>query len=152
MKLNKTLAIAALMAGGLIAASTLQAQDSGNTPPAGEHHGGPGGPGGMHRPNADMIAKELGLTDDQKTQLKAALEDTMAKMKALHDDTSLSADDKKAKMKEIRDANQAKMKEILTPEQFAKWQKHMQQHRPGGPSGEKGGDKKEAGGDAPPKE
>jgi Spy/CpxP family protein refolding chaperone len=142
MKLNKTLALAALMAGGLIAANTLQAQDSTNTPPAGEHHGGPGG---MHRPNAEMIAKELGLTDDQKTQIKAALEDTMAKFKALHDDTSLSADDKKAKMKEIRDANQAKMKEILTPEQFAKWQKHMQQHRPGGPGGEKGGD-------APPKE
>jgi Spy/CpxP family protein refolding chaperone len=147
MKLNKTLALAALMAGGLFAASTLQAQDSTNTPPAGEHHGGPGGPGGMRgRPNADMMAKELGLTDDQKTQVKAALEDMQSKMKALHDDTSASPEDKKAKFKEIRDANQAKMKEILTPEQFTKLQSHMPKGR--GP----GGDKKAPGADAPPKE
>jgi Spy/CpxP family protein refolding chaperone len=141
MKLNKTLALTALMAGGLFAASTLQAQDATNTPPAGEHHGGPGGPGGMRgRPNADMIAKELGLTDDQKAQVKAAIEDTQSKMKALRDDTSLSPEDKKAKFKEIRDANMAKMKEILTPEQFTKWQSHMPKgHGPGGPGGDKGG-------------
>jgi Spy/CpxP family protein refolding chaperone len=145
MKLNKTLALVALMAGGLFAASTLQAQDSTNTPPAGEKHGGPGG---MHgRPNAEMMAKELGLTDDQKAQVKAAMEDMQSKAKALREDTSISAEDKKAKFKEIRDANQAKMKEILTPEQFAKFQKHMQ-HRPGGP----GSDKKAPGSDAPPKE
>jgi Spy/CpxP family protein refolding chaperone len=143
MKLNKTLALAALMAGGLFAASTLQAQDSTNTPPAGEHHGGPGGMRG--RPNAEMLAKQLGLTDDQKAQVKALMEEQKSKMEAL------PPEDRKTKGKEIRDAYVAKMKEILTPEQFAKWQTRWQQHRPGGPGGP-GGDKKGPGGDAPPKE
>lgn len=138
MKLNKTFALAALVAGSLFAGSALQAQDSTNAP-AGEKH--PGGPGGMHRPpSADMIAKDLGLTDDQKAKVKALLEDTQSKMKALHDDTSVSKEDKKTKFKEIRDGNQAQMKEILTAEQYDKWQKKMQQHRPpGGPGGDKGG-------------
>ena len=137
MKLNKTFALVALVAGSLFAGTALQAQDSTNAP-AGEKH--PGGPGGMHRPpSADMIAKDLGLTDDQKAKVKAVLEDTQSKMKALREDTSLSREDKKAKFKEIREGNQAKMKEILTPEQYDKWQKKMQQHRPpGGPSGPSG--------------
>ena len=147
MKLNKTLALAAIIAGSLFAATALQAEDSTNTP-AGDKHAG--GPGGMHRaPSADQIAKDLGLTDDQKAKVKVVLEDTQSKMKALHDDTSMSKEDKKTKFKEIRDGNQAKMKEILTPEQYDTWQKKMQQHRPpGGP----GGDKKGPGSDAPPKE
>jgi Spy/CpxP family protein refolding chaperone len=137
MKLNKTFALVALVAGSLFAGTALQAQDSTNAP-AGEKH--PGGPGGLHgRPNADMIAKDLGLTDDQKAKVKAALEDTQLKMKALRDDTSLSKEDKKAKFKEIREANQAKMKEILTPEQYEKWQKKVQEHRPAGGSGGQGG-------------
>lgn len=123
MKMTKTLALAALIAGSLIAGSNLQAQDSTNTPPAGGMRG---------RPNAEQIAKDLSLTDEQKTKVKAALEEQQTKMKALRADNSLSAEDKKTKMKELRDANQAKMKEILTPEQFAKWQK-LQPARKGGP-------------------
>jgi len=60
-------------------------------------------------------------------------------MKALRADTSLSAEDKKAKGKEIREAMQAKMKEILTPDQLEKWQK-MQRNRPGGGKPAAGGD------------
>ena len=151
MKLNKTLALAAVMAGSLFAAGALQAQDATNTPPAGGQHSG----GLRGRPNIDQIAKDLGLTDDQKAQVKAALDDTQAKLKALRDDSSLSAEDKKAKVKEIRDANQAKMKEILTPEQFAKWQKHAPHNRPpgggaGGPP--QGGGNKPPGADAPPQQ
>jgi periplasmic protein CpxP/Spy len=125
MKLTKTLAFAALVAGSLLAGTALQAQDSTNTPPAGKHTGGPG----MHgRPNIDQMAKELNLTDDQKTKVEAAMQDQQAKMKALHSDTSLSKEDRHAKVKEIHEGFTAKMKEILTPDQFEKWQKHMQHH------------------------
>ena len=134
MKLNKTFALAAIVAGSLFAGTTLQAQDSTNTPPAGEKH--PGGPGGMHgRPNIDMIAKDLGLTDDQKAKVKTILEDQQTKMKALREDTSLSLEAKKAKAKAMRDTFIASMKEILTPEQLAKWQQHMQHNRPPGGTG-----------------
>jgi Spy/CpxP family protein refolding chaperone len=53
-------------------------------------------------------------------------------MKALREDTSLSQEDRRAKMKEIRDAMQAKIKEILTPEQYKKWEKHLRQNRKAG--------------------
>ena len=127
MKLNKTLALTALVAGSLFAGSTLQAQDSTNTPP--------NGPGMHGRPNVDQIAKELSLTDDQKAKVKAVLEDTQKQMRSLREDTSLSQDDKRTKGKEIREAMQAKMKEILTADQYAKWQQHMQHNRPSGGAG-----------------
>lgn len=128
MKMTKTLALAALVAGSLLTGTTLQAQDT----PAGKPPGIQGGPGMRGRPNIDQIAKELNLTDDQKTKLKAAMDDQMTKMKALRENTSLSAEDKRTKSKEIREEFQAKVKEILTPEQLEKWQKHMQRGRPAG--------------------
>jgi len=141
MKLNKTIALVALVAGSLFAAGALQAQDSTNTPPAGKH---PGGPGMRPRPGLEQMAKELNLTDDQKAKVKAAMEDQMTKMKAVHEDANLSPEDKRAKMKEIHDGFVAQMKTILTPEQFEKWQKHMQQ-RPHPPKGD--GNQPPAGGD-----
>lgn len=126
MKLTKTLTLAALVGATLLAGSNaLQAQDA---PPA-KHSGTPGMRG---RPNIDQIAKNLNLTEDQKAQFKAALEDQQTKMKALRSDTSLSQEDKKAKAKEIREATQAKIKAILTPEQFEKMHKGMQHKRQAG--------------------
>jgi Spy/CpxP family protein refolding chaperone len=133
MKLTKTLTLAALVAGGLLAGSTaLQAQDNTNTPPAGAPPANTHSiPPGIHRRNAEMIAKDLGLTDDQKAKVQAALEDRQQKMMGLRSDTSVAPQDKRAKAKEIQEAFTAKMKEILTPDQFAKWQKPMQpQMRP----------------------
>ncbi len=123
MKLTKTLTLAAIVAAGLLAGSTaLQAQEA---PPA-KH-------AGMHgRPNIDQIAKDLNLTDDQKTQFKAAMQDQQTKLKTLRSDTSVSQEDKKAKAKEIREATQAKLKEILTPEQLKKLHKEMQHNRKAG--------------------
>lgn len=120
MKLTKTLTLAAIVAAGLLAGSTaLQAQDA---PPANRS--------GMHgRPNIDQIAKDLNLTDDQKTQFKAAFKDQQTKMKALRSDTSVSKEDRKAKAREIREATQTKIKEILTPEQFKKFREEIQHHR-----------------------
>jgi len=123
--MTKTLALAALVAGSLFAGSTLQAQDSTNTPPA-------GAPGMRARQD---FAKELNLTDAQKPKFKEIMQGAMEKRKALREDTSLSAEDKKAKAKELREGMQAKMKEILTPEQLTKWQAMQKNRGPGGPGG-----------------
>lgn len=131
MKMTKTIALVALVAGSLLAGTALQAQDAPKEKPPGAQ-GGLGGPGMRGRPNADQIAKDLSLTDAQKTKLKAALEEQQAKMKALRADTSLTQEEKKVKAKELREANQAKMKEILTPEQLEKWQKMQRSRGPGG--------------------
>jgi Spy/CpxP family protein refolding chaperone len=144
MKLNKTLALIALVGASLLAGATLQAQDEPKDKPPGDHGGpgGPGGPGMRGRPSidqmVDQMAKNLNLTDDQKTKVKAAMEDQQAKMKALREDTSLSQEDRRAKMKEIREGFVAKMKTILTADQFEKWQKHQRPHPPQG-RGEKPG-------------
>lgn len=127
MKPNKTLALAVLVAGSLFAGSTLQAQDSTNTPPAGAPAGGPALRG---RPD---FAKELNLTEDQKPKFNEIMQGSMEKRRALRTDTSLSAEDKKAKAKAIQEDTAKQMKALLTEEQFAKWQKLApgQRQRPG---------------------
>ena len=129
MKSTKTLLIAALAAGALLAGSSaLRAQDATNTPPAGEH-----GPGMKGRPN---IAKQLDLTDAQKPKVEAIMKGAMEKNRAVHEDTSLTPEEKKAKAKAIREESATQMKAVLTPEQFAKWQEMSKRgprmHPPGG--------------------
>jgi hypothetical protein len=129
MKLNKTLALAALVAGSLFAGSTLQAQDSTNTPSA-------GAPGMRNRPD---FAKELNLTEDQKPKFQEIMKGAQQKRQALRADTSLSAEDKKAKAKAIQEDTTKQMKALLTEEQFTKWQKMAQGMRqrmqPAAPAG-----------------
>jgi periplasmic protein CpxP/Spy len=122
MKLNKTLAVIALAAAGLFAGNTLQAQDA---PKTGDQPAPAPGGAGMRRPplSVEAIAKQLDLTDDQKAKIKPIFEDMQKKLAELRKDTSLSQEDRRAKLKEARDGITAKLKEILTPEQLAKWEK-----------------------------
>jgi Spy/CpxP family protein refolding chaperone len=125
MKLNKTVTLAALVVGGFFTVGAMvQAQDSTNLPPA-------VAPGGLHQrgPNFDGVAKQLNLTDDQKPKVKAILEDQQKKAQALGADKTLSIKDKLAQRKELHDATGAQLKEILTADQYAKWEKLGQLRR-----------------------
>jgi Spy/CpxP family protein refolding chaperone len=141
MKLNKTLMIAALVAGGVFAAQlAVYAQDATNTPPAAPPTAPPpgarppGGPGARPQVNFERVATQLSLSDDQKPKVKAVLDERLQKVADLRKDTTTAPVDKRAKFKEITDDANAKLKEILTPEQFEKWQKMMPSRRPpGGP-------------------
>jgi Spy/CpxP family protein refolding chaperone len=127
MKLNKTLMMAALIAGSVFAANVaVRAQDATNTPAAGAR------PGGRGLMNFDAIAKQLGLTDDQKTKAQPIFDEMRQKMTDLRQDTTVQGADRRAKMKEIRDAATAKLKDILTPEQLDKWSKMGNRRPPGG--------------------
>ena len=122
MKLNKTLMIAALIAGSVFTVGiAAHAQNATNTPPASTRP--PGGPGARNLMNFDYIATQLGLSEDQKTKAKPIFEEMRQKMTDLRKDTATQAADKPAKAKEIRDDATAKLKDILTPEQLEKWQK-----------------------------
>jgi Spy/CpxP family protein refolding chaperone len=145
MKLTKTITLAALVAAGLLAGTALQAQDAPKDKPA----AAPGGPGMRGRPNIEQFAKEFNLTEDQKTKVKAAMDDRMEKAKQIRNDTTLSQEDRRAKMKEAQEAFTAKLKEILTADQFEKWQKQVQAQRNRPPQA--GGDKPAAGADKAPK-
>lgn len=142
MKSTKTILVAALAVGALIAcSSSLLAQDAPKTPPAGQNS--PGMRGG--RPD---IAKMLDLTDAQKPKVEAIMKGSMEKRKALREDTALTPEDRKAKMKTIQEDTATQMKAVLTPEQFAKFEKMGPGMRRNGPPGGAPG----AGGDhaAPP--
>ena len=127
----------ALAVGSLFATGSLQAQEAPKDKPADKV--APSAPApGMRRPglSLDGIAKQLDLTDDQKTKVKPILEDLQKQIAELRKDTSVAPEDRPAKMKEIREGVSAKLKEILTAEQFAKWEKMGPgMRRPGGAGG-----------------
>jgi protein CpxP len=77
-------------------------------------------------------AKELNLTDEQKGKLQAVIRGQMAKLRGLRQDTSLSAEDKREKIRAIREEVTAEVKEVLTPEQFEKWKAKQGQSTAGG--------------------
>jgi Spy/CpxP family protein refolding chaperone len=76
------------------------------------------------------MTKQLNLTDDQQAKIKPILEDQHKQMMDLRQDTSMSREDRFAKMRNIREKSSEQMKAVLTPEQQKKWEK-MQQRRRG---------------------
>ena len=137
MKTNKTMLIAALAAGSLLAWSpALRAADTNtppSTPPAGAPPAGQRSPGMRGGPNFDQIAQQLKLTDDQKTKVKPILDAQQQKIAGLREDTSLSQEDRRAKMQTIHQDTSTQLKAILTTEQFDRYQQMTQRRRPGGP-------------------
>ncbi len=122
------------------------AEDAKPAPGAGG--GRPGRGGGAPDPGAraERMKTELGLTDDQTAKIKAVFEKDQAKnaeeMKKLHEDTTMSREDKGKKMRELFAATAEEIKPILTPEQQAKWKEEMEKRRAeGGARGNRGGAK-----------
>ena len=66
--------------------------------------------------------KEWNLTDEQRAKLKAIRQTQMDKARKLREDTSLSPQEKVEKFKALRAEVAPKVKEILTPEQYVKWE------------------------------
>ena len=66
------------------------------------------------------LSNELNLTDDQKAQLKPVLQGEVQQLKSVHNDASLSDEQKGAKMKEIHEGAKSQINTILTPEQQQK--------------------------------
>ena len=123
MKLNKKLMMAALLAASVLAGSSaLQAQDATtNNSPTTPTTPPPGAP--VRRGGFEMISKQLDLTDDQKPKVKPIWEDMQQQMREVRTDSTLANTEKRAKMKDIRDATTAKLKDILTADQLTKWEK-----------------------------
>ncbi|HEX7653190.1 MAG TPA: hypothetical protein VF607_06765 [Verrucomicrobiae bacterium] len=132
MKLNKTLTIIALAAASLCTTSPLQAQDAPKDKPAGEQAPPAGQP--PRRPgiiSLENIAKQLDLNDEQKAKVKPVIEEMQQKIADSRKELQgASMEDRRAKMKEIREAASAKLKGILTPEQYQKWEKLTPARRP----------------------
>ncbi len=128
------LSLIGLLAFGM-AAGTALAQDS--TPPpaqADSGHTGPNHRGMMMSTDEQLkhLTKTLNLSADQQSQIKPILESSHQQMMQLHEDQSLSRDDKMAKMKGIMDDNHSKIAAVLNDEQKQKFETMQKEHMHGG--------------------
>ena len=142
------IALSGLLATGLtlFTAAAFAQQDNSAPPPA--QQGGNGG-GRMGRQQMDpdqqvaRMTKRYNLSADQQAQIKPILVNQQQQMQALHGDSSLSQDDRMAKMKGIREESSTKIQAILNDtqkKQFAEDQQRMQERMQqrgegGGPGG-----------------
>ncbi len=82
---------------------------------------------GKFKKGAEM-SKELGLSATQQEQMKKIREDYSSQFQALRNDNSLTKDQKKDKMQDLRKAQMEKMKTVLTPEQMDKMKSFRKEH------------------------
>ena len=114
--------MAALGLGALLTCANLASAQTTNAPARNERRM-------TVQQRVDRMATELKLSDEQKTKVTALLEAGNKKRQELRADTALSQDERREKSRTfMRDQNK-KLKEILTPEQFEKWQKMRPQGR-----------------------
>jgi protein CpxP len=137
MKNLRTSILAAAFAAVLaLPAAFAQGTDA----PADQHQGRHGRHGDMearHKQRAEMLAQKLGLTDAQRSELKAFHEQQKAKMDAIRNNDQLTREEKRAQMKALKAERKAKMDSILTAEQKTKFEELRKEHR--GMHGKRGG-------------
>jgi Spy/CpxP family protein refolding chaperone len=71
------------------------------------------------RDKLQSAVESLNLTEDQKSKVKDIFADAKAKRQTVWSDSSLTDDQKKAKMKELHAGTMSKLNEVLTPDQQA---------------------------------
>lgn len=145
--MRKQIFVLLLLAGVIAMVSgAASAQNSGDqqSPPAGEEHGY----GHRHfdpQKHTEMLTKQLKLTSDQQPKVLDILKSQQSQMEALRSDTSLSQDDRRAKMMDIHKASNDQIRALLDPNQQKKWdaiesrQEHWGHHPEGqgaSPSGD----------------
>jgi Spy/CpxP family protein refolding chaperone len=101
------------------------------------------GPKGMRGNPVEMMSQRLNLTSDQKAKLEPIFANQQEQVQAVKQDTSLTPEQKQAKIRDLRKSTHEQVMGVLTPEQQAQWKQMMQNrmhHRggPGGPGGQPG--------------
>ncbi|HVU16852.1 MAG TPA: hypothetical protein VHD32_08000 [Candidatus Didemnitutus sp.] len=108
-----------------------------DTPPPPPEHGGHRGGGKME----ERLIKALNLTPDQETKWKALTQQEMDAGKTIHQDGSLSKEQKWAKMKDNQKTFDAQKRALLNPDQQTKFDEFLakraerMQRRRGGEDG-----------------
>jgi len=78
---------------------------------------------------ADRMQKELSLDEEQTAKLKVINQEFGQKFRTLRNDSTMSKEDNKARMKQLREEHQKKVKSVLTDEQFKKLEKLRSDHK-----------------------
>ncbi|MGA2810511.1 MAG: hypothetical protein ABSG16_03865 [Candidatus Acidiferrum sp.] len=113
MKNFRTMKRLALSAGllALCSVPAVRAQQSPQSDP------GQQAPQRAQRHGDDLA--DLNLSDDQKAQVQKIHENMKSQLDTVKSDTTLTQDQKHAKMEEIRKESHERVKQVLTPEQRA---------------------------------
>ena len=82
-----------------------------------------------------MLTQQLNLTSDQQEKIKPILEDESKQMESLRSDSSLTQQERRSKMQEIRQNTNSQIKPILDTEQQTQWQQMMATRARGRPDG-----------------
>ena len=87
-----------------------------------------------------QLTKQLKLTSDQQPKVQAAFESERSQIESLRQDSSVSREDKHAKMMDIHQATNTQIRGLLDSNQQKKWdqiqserEQHMQGRRQGPP-------------------
>ncbi len=73
-----------------------------------------------NKARAEKMKLRLGLTDEQAAKMEKNRSETAAKMKAIHENKSLTEEQRKEEMKKLMKAQKENTKSILTEEQLKK--------------------------------
>ena len=77
------------------------------------------------------LTSKLQLTDDQSAKVKAILEDQRQQAQTLMRDDSLSQEDKRSKMRSLREASASKIRDLLNEDQkkvYDQMEKERREH------------------------
>jgi periplasmic protein CpxP/Spy len=111
-----------LLAASLISiAAPFAAAQSPSTQPSAQGNGGwhHGPPDPAQR--TQELTRKLKLTSDQQTKVQDILQSEHAQMETLHQDTSLSQQDRHTKMMDIHKTGDAQIRALLDSNQQKKW-------------------------------
>ena len=108
-------------------------QDTGSTdqqsaPATAPQHQGRGGRHFDPARRSEMMAKHLNLNADQKTKVQDILTSEQSQMEKVRGDSSLSQQDRRAKMMDIHKTSNDQIRALLNSDQQKKWDE-MQQRR-----------------------
>ncbi len=121
--------LALMLAGISMLTMSAVAQNDNNdqqSAPAGEHRGG------HHMDPAkrtEMLTKQLKLTSDQQAKVLDLFKSEQSQMEGLRSDSSLSQDDRRSKMMEIRKTTNDQVRGLLDPDQQKKFDAMQSQHQ-----------------------
>jgi protein CpxP len=75
------------------------------------------------------LSKKLNLSSEQQTKVQGILESQQQQMQSLRQDTSLSAQDRKAKAADLRQSTSSQIRAVLNADQQKKFDQMEQKHK-----------------------
>jgi periplasmic protein CpxP/Spy len=111
---------------GAMWAQTTDQTDQNPAPPA---NTAPNQMGPRAQRGFQMMAQQLNLSEQQQTQMQGIMQTQRQQAQAIRQDTSLTPEQRRQKMQELRQSTHQQMMGMLTPDQQQKWQQLRSQHQ-----------------------